>query len=249
MCRHLAYIGPPVGLDELLLAPPHSLLQQSYRPRQQRHGTINADGFGAGWWQPAIRPEPARYRTTTPIWADRSFASLAGTVRTPGVLAAVRSATPPLPVDESGCAPFTSGPWLFSHNGAVEGWSAGANVAVRRQVSATRAAAIEGATDSEVLFALALDRLDDGLGPGAALKAVVAAVAEGPGGRLNLLLSDGTLIAATTWGDTLSTRSASGAVVVASEPFDDDDTWIPVPDRSLVEARPGQVAVTPLTRG
>ena len=116
-------------------------------------------------------------------------------------------------------------------------------------MSATRAAAIEGATDSEVLFALALDRLDDGLGPGAALKAVVAAVAEGPGGRLNLLLSDGTLIAATTWGDTLSTRSASGAVVVASEPFDDDDTWIPVPDRSLVEARPGQVAVTPLTRG
>src|SRR5437763_14306615 len=118
MCRHLAYLGPPVTLEELVLTPEHSLLQQSYAPRFQRHGTVNADGFGVGWWQPDRRPEPARYRTARPMWTDRSFASLAGVVTASAVVAAVRSATPPSPAEESGCAPFTAGPRLFSPNGA-----------------------------------------------------------------------------------------------------------------------------------
>src|SRR3954469_4742120 len=181
MCRHLAYIGPPVTLQALLLDPPHSLLRQSWAPRMQRHGTVNADGFGVGWWQRDVRDEPARYRSATPMWADRSFASLAGVVQAGAVVATVRSATPPLPVEESGCAPFSAGPWLFSHNGAVEGWSSGVNVTLRRQVSAPRSAAVQGAPDSEVLFPLALDRLDDGVAPADALRAVVEQVAEGPG--------------------------------------------------------------------
>ena len=246
MCRHLAYLGPPITLDALLLTPPHSLLHQSYRPRHQRHGTVNADGFGAGWWSPDVRAEPARYRTAAPIWSDRSFASLAGVISAGAVVAAVRSATPPLPVEESGCAPFTAGPWLFSHNGVVDGWTSGANVGLRRQVSATRSATIEGATDSEVLFALALDRLDDGVGPADALRAVIATVADGPGGRLNLLISDGAAVAATTFGDTLFVRTGDGATAVASEPFDDDAAWVAVPDCSVVEATAGAVTVTAL---
>src|SRR3954454_1657766 len=170
------------------------------------------------------------------MWSDGWFASLAGVVEAGAVVAAVRSATPPLPVEESGCAPFSAGPWLFSHNGAVEGWSSGVNVSLRRQVSATRSAAVEGATDSEVLFALALDRLDDGVAPADALRAVVEQVAEGPGGRLNLLLCDGVSAIATTFGDTLSVRTGDGATVVASEPFDDDPSWVAVPDCSVVEA-------------
>src|SRR5436305_1110336 len=110
MCRHLAYLGAPRTLQDLLLAPPHSLLHQSWAPRLQRHGTVNADGFGAGWWDPHRRTEPARYRTTTPMWADRSFASIAGVIEAGAVMAAVRSATPPLPVEATGCAPFASGP-------------------------------------------------------------------------------------------------------------------------------------------
>jgi glutamine amidotransferase len=236
MCRHLARLGPARTLEAILLTPPHGLLRQSWAPRHQRHGTVNADGFGVGWWQPAVRPEPARYRSTAPMWADRSFASLAGVVLTEAVVAAVRSATPPLPVEESGCAPFTDGHWLFSHNGAVGGWAGGANVVVRRMVSTTRAAAIEGATDSEVLFALTLDRLHDGCTAAEALAAVVGEMDRIAGGRLNLLLCDGQQIVATTWGDTLFTRTSGGGVEVASEPSDDDGAWTAVPDRSLVEA-------------
>src|SRR5438477_4288881 len=105
MCRHLAYLGPPVTLASLVLDAPHSLLHQSYAPKHQRSGTMNADGFGAGWWDLGVRPEPARYRRAVPMWTDRSLASIAGLVRSGAVVAAVRSATPPTPVEESGAAP------------------------------------------------------------------------------------------------------------------------------------------------
>src|SRR2546430_13674869 len=107
MCRFLAYLGPPVSLHELLYGPDNGLVHQAYAPRHQRHGRINADGFGVGWYAPDVRPEPARYRTTTPMWADASFSSVAGVISSRAVLAAVRNATPGLPVDESNTPPFT----------------------------------------------------------------------------------------------------------------------------------------------
>ncbi len=246
MCRFVAYLGRPVTLGALLLHPPHSLLRQSWSPRHQRQGRINADGFGVGWYDAATRPEPARYRTVRPMWADRSFASMADLVASSAVLAAVRSATPPAPVEENGTPPFTAGPWLFAHNGAVDGFADGARVALRRRLSDGRSAAIEGSADSEVLFALALDRLEAGATLTQALADVVATVTGIASGRLNLVLTDGRAMAATAWGDSLFVRQADGAVVVASEPYDDRPEWRPVPDRSAVWAEPGRVSVTPL---
>ncbi|HZQ27800.1 MAG TPA: ergothioneine biosynthesis protein EgtC [Acidimicrobiales bacterium] len=245
MCRLLAYVGPPVTLHDLLLAPPHSLLRQSWEPRHQRHGAVNADGFGVGWYDHDRRPEPARYRRARPIWTDRSFASLAGVVASTAVLAAVRNATPPAPVEESGAAPFTSGPWLFAHNGAVEGFAgpSGCGVQLRAAVSPGRLAEIEGAADSEVLFAMVLGGMDTGLSPAAAMQLVVAGVASmAPGSRLNLALTDGRRVVATAFGDSLFVRRAGG-VVVASEPFDDEPGWEHVPDRSLVEATAESVSI------
>lgn len=245
MCRFVAYLGPPVTLEALLLAPEHSLLRQSWAPRHQRHGTVNADGFGVGWYDAARRPEPARYRTARPMWADRSFASLAGVVASGAVLAAVRSATPPAPVEESGAPPFTEGPWLFAHNGAVDGFHAAPGIELRRQVSERARAGIEGASDAELLFALVLDRLHGGDSMGEALVAVITAVEGVTTSRLNLVLSDGKSVAATAFGDSLFVRRGDG-VVVASEPFDDDGCWQAVPDRSLVDARADDLVITSL---
>ena len=61
MCRHTAYLGPPATLASLLIDPPHSLYRQAWAPRRQRHGTVNADGFGVGWYADGD-PVPARYR-------------------------------------------------------------------------------------------------------------------------------------------------------------------------------------------
>ena len=241
MCRHLAYLGPAVPLSAFLFDPAHSLVEQSWAPRQQRHGKVNADGFGIGWYDLAVRAEPARYRRAGPIWADRSLASFAPLISSGAVMAAVRSATPPAPAEESGAAPFMSGQWLLSMNGAVEGGPA-ALAGLRRRVSDDRLAGVEGSSDSEVVFALVLDGLDTGCPPADVLSAVVRSVP----GRLNLLLTHGAQIWATAWGDTLSILCRDGAVVVASEPFDDDPGWTAVPDRSLVVASPATCQITSL---
>lgn len=183
------------------------------------------------------------------MWADRSFASFAGIVSSPAILAAVRGATAPAPTEESGTPPFACGRWLFAHNGAVEQFRTGAGAALRRTLSIEREAAILGAADSEVLFQLTLARLDEGDDPGAALAAVVRAVRTVSGGRLNLALTDGRSLAATRAGDSLWSLvdAATGRTIVASEPFDDDDRWTEVPDESVVTATAGQATIVPLS--
>lgn len=249
MCRHVAYLGPPVALGEVLDAPPHSLFQQSWAPRRQRHGTVNADGFGVGWYADGD-PVPARYRRAGPIWADPSYADLARVVRSGALLAAVRDATVPGADQEAAAAPYASGPWLFSHNGAVPGWPR----SLTSLVSALPAAdllSMEARCDAAFLWALVLHRLRDGAretGVAQALADTVLDVAEvTPNARLNLLLCDGETIAATAWGDTLWYLSEPGRrTVVASEPYDDDPRWTEVPDRTLLAASRTDVLLTPL---
>ena len=251
MCRHLAYVGPPVSLASLVLEGPHSLLRQSYQPREQSHGVVNADGFGVGWYEPSVRPEPARYRQTVPIWADASFASFAPVVHSPAIVASVRSATPPSPIEASGVAPFTSGRWLFAHNGAVEGFRSGEDgrqgvrTALAAIVTPTRLAGIDGSSDSELLFALTLDRLDTGEALGDALAHTVSAVRGLARARLNLIVSDGGAVAATACGESLYFREVDGAVTIASEPLD-EGRWKAVAESSLVLARPTGVEVSKL---
>ena len=235
MCRHLAWVGASRTLAEIVLDPPYGLLRQSYAPREQRHGTVNADGFGVGWYAPAERPEPARYRRGQPLWTDSSFASLAAVVKSGCVLAAVRSATHPFPSEESGAAPFTAGRWLFSHNGALDDFGRVAPQ-LRARLPAGVSAAVEAPTDSALLWTLARHLLEDGRPPADALAGVVAEVVAVTGGRLNLLLTDGHTVAATRWGDTLYTRTSGDGVLVASEPSDDGGDWVAVPDRSVLVA-------------
>jgi glutamine amidotransferase len=241
MCRQLAYLGPPISLSRLLLEPEYSLLRQSYEPRHQVHGRINADGFGVGWYEAAAdtRPEPARYRKPVPMWSDQTFGNIARAIRSEAVLASIRNASPGLPVNETCTAPYTRGRWLFAHNGRILDWHGptGAGVVLRRRLSDASLAAIEGATDSEVLFGLVLDAIDRGTAPQDAVVSVLRLTQQvAPGSRLNLVLTDGTTVIATACGDTLFTRRSEGPVVVASEPFDDAPAWHPVPDDSLVVA-------------
>src|SRR3954447_21308673 len=109
----VAYLGEAkIPLSSLVLEPEHSLLIQSYAPKEMMSGVVNADGFGTGWYVPEVDEKPAVYRSNAPIGSDRSFASLAPKVRSTTVFAAVRSATPGLPAEESGVPPSASGPYL-----------------------------------------------------------------------------------------------------------------------------------------
>jgi glutamine amidotransferase len=239
MCRLLARLGDEATLESLLYAPEFSLERQSWQPRRQIWGTINGDGWGVGWYDPA-RPEPARYRTTQPMWSDRNFRNLSGVIRTRLALASVRSATPGSPTEETGTAPYTWGRWLFAHNGRVLGWQDGVKTALRRELDDRWLGIVEGAADSEVLFALVLQLIEDGgASPQQALVGVTEAVRSHQDGRLNFILSDGERLYATRWGEEiLVTRRVPDSTYVASEPFDDETGWDEVPDKGVVTVEP-----------
>jgi glutamine amidotransferase len=258
VCRHLAYLGPPTSLRSLLIDPPHSLYRQAWAPRRQRHGTVNADGFGIGWYAGAD-PVPARYRRGEPIWGDQSLPDIARVTSAGAVLAAVRSATPGTAAGPEAAAPFGCGPWLFSHNGAALGWRDWGEAAYLSWAAASPSllAGLEALTDSALLWALTRQRLRAGLPLDAALAGTVGAVeAAGGAGRLNLLLTDGRSVAATAYGDTLWYRQAApsapgrdgaASVTVASEPDDDEPGWTEVPDRHVLTATRSLARVRPLS--
>jgi glutamine amidotransferase len=228
VCRHLAWLGEPRSLADLLLRPAHGLLVQSYAPRRQRNGLMNADGWGVGFYSDS-QPEPARWRASRPLWGDASFASVAPTISSTCVLAAVRSATAGMPLEESAAAPFQSGRWLLSHNGVVD-----------RSLLGPHAAA-ESVCDSAQLAAHLFESGPEKVGD------FVSTLGErDPAARLNLLLTDGRRILATTWNDTLSLLRTDEGVVVASEPYDDDPGWVDVPDHHLVEVTNEAVTITDL---
>lgn len=247
MCRHLAYLGPPATLRSVIIDPSHGLYRQAWAPRRQRHGTVNADGFGVGWYAPGD-PDPVRYRRAEPIWGDESFADVARVTRSSAVLAAVRCATAGTALGPASVAPFASGPWLFSHNGVVDGWPSSI-AGLAATLPATALLGLEARVDSALLWALVRHRLENGRPPDQALAGTVGALrAAGVTGRFNFLLTDGQLIAATAAGDTLCYRILGSAVVVASEPGDDEPGWIEVPDDCVVTATAGQAGVTPLLK-
>jgi glutamine amidotransferase len=250
MCRHLAYLGPPAALRSLLIDPPHSLYRQAWAPRLQRHGTVNADGFGVGWYADGDQ-DPARYRRGVPMWADPSLPDIARVTKSRAVLAAVRSATPGTAAGEQAAAPFGGGRWLFSHNGSLEGWPQSAARLADGPGSPAPGVevllSLEAMVDSAFLWALVLQRLRAGRPMAAALAGTIAAVeAAGGTGRFNFLLTDGLSIAATACGDTLWYRSSQGAVTVASEPDDDGPGWTEVPDRHVLTATPALAGARPL---
>ena len=249
MCRHLAYVGPETSLRELLIDPPYGLYRQAWAPRMQRHGTVNADGFGIGWYA-AGDPVPARYRRGVPIWGDSSLPDVARVTRSAAVLAAVRDATAGTALGEAAAAPFASGPWLFSHNGLLAGWPATAAPLVQPEavLSLEALLSLEAMSDSAFLWLLVLGRLRAGMPADLALAATIGAVeAAGGSGRFNFLLTDGRSIAATAAGDTLWYRRAAGGVTAASEPCDDDPGWTQVPDRHVLVAAGSQVTVRPFS--
>ncbi len=226
MCRHLGWLGADVTVSSLVLEPAHGLRVQSYAPRRQKHGLMNADGWGVGFFDGAV---PRRWRSPAPLWGDASFDSVAPALRSHCVVAAVRSATVGMPIEASATAPFTDGYWLLSHNGVVD--------RAVLPVSSSAESVCDSAILAASIFARGLDALGD----------TIAEIGTAdPDARLNVLAANGARLLATTWGDTLSILRRDDGVVLASEPYDDDSDWEDVPDHHLVEVTREHVTLTAL---
>jgi predicted glutamine amidotransferase len=157
MCRWMAYSGDPILADELLFRPEHSIIVQSLSA-QLGGITTNGDGFGIGWYGNGTAP--AVFKSTHPAWNDQNLREIAGQIRTPLLFAHVRASSG-TPVQRTNCHPFRYGRWLWMHNGSLAGFRE-----VRRDlqtaVDARLYPEIEGSTDTETLFFLALTfGLDD----------------------------------------------------------------------------------------
>jgi glutamine amidotransferase len=152
MCRWLAYSGSPILLEELLYKPEHSLIDQSLHARLGVD-TTNGDGFGVGWYGPDTET-PAVFHSIEPAWNDRNLRELAGHVMSPLVFAHIRASTGGA-VQQTNCHPFGHGRWLWVHNGLVRDFHR-----VKRElalaVDESLYPQMEGSTDSEMLFYVAL---------------------------------------------------------------------------------------------
>lgn len=250
MCRMAAYLGPTAPLSTLLSDPPHSITRQALAPTHLRDCSVNADGTGLVWWQ-EDEDEPLRYATQSPPWADANLAGLAGRLRAPVQLAAVRAATAGMPFGAGAVAPFTFGPLAVSHNGRIKGFRGAIGRSLLDRLPADVWDGAGTVTDS-VAIAMTVahewrERPEDGIA--GALAATVEQVEKacrnhGGSATLALLASDGERI--------VGTRAAvddpapslfvlhggderPDAAMIASEPLDDDRAWTEVPPGHLVE--------------
>jgi len=167
MCRWLAYSGTPIKLEELLVKRDRSLIDQSLHARQGAT-TTNGDGFGVGWygeWE-----TPAVFKSIEPAWNDRNLRELSGHIRSGLVFAHIRASTR-TPVQQTNCHPFRRGRWLWMHNGSIARFHD-----LKRElllaVDPSLYLDIEGSTDSEAFFFLALTLGLEDDPPGAVARAV-----------------------------------------------------------------------------
>ena len=152
MCRWLAYYGDPIPIEALILRRQHSLIDQSLHSREGAT-TTNGDGFGVGWYD-KLGGMPGLYKSILPAWNDRNLRELATHISSPLFFAHIRASTGTA-VQETNAHPFRHGRWLFMHNGLVREYPR-----VRRDlllaIDPAQFPEIEGSSDSEVLFHLAL---------------------------------------------------------------------------------------------
>lgn len=249
MCRLLGYLGSPIQLDKLLYKPEHSLIVQSYKPRELETAILNADGFGVGWYHTQKDTTPYTYRNLLPIWNDLNLPQISRYVESGCVVGYVRSATPGLAVDMSNCQPFTSDRLLFIHNGYINNFRKTLYRPIRKSLNDHTYELIKGTTDSEHIFALLINELQES--PELPLEKALAntltklselAKAYQVYFCANLLVSDGKKMIACRYASQSSAPSLywlrdgplyPNAVIIASEPLFDGN-WNSCPEHSII---------------
>ncbi|MDX2645842.1 class II glutamine amidotransferase [Streptomyces sp. NPDC001902] len=271
MCRWLAYSGTPMLLDNILYKPRHSLIDQSLHSRMGVE-TTNGDGFGIGWYATDLET-PAVIRDIGPAWNNRNLREISRHVTSPLFFAHVRASTGTA-IQQTNCHPFRHGRWLWMHNGAITDFHR-----LRRDLSLAVDPAlfssIEGSTDSEVMFFLALTFGLDQDVPGAVSR--MAGLVERTGHehgvefpvQMTLAVSDGESLWAFRYSSEHASRSlfysskvdtlrelhpdlwflqgvSAQTRLVVSEPLGDvPDAWHEVPESTFGVVRPGQDELMP----
>jgi predicted glutamine amidotransferase len=272
MCRWLAYSGTPVLIDELLYGREHSLIDQSLHSRMGAT-TTNGDGFGIGWY--GVGDTPAVYHSVEPAWNERNLKEIATHTESGLVFAHIRAATGTA-IQQTNCHPFRHDRWLWQHNGAIREFQT-----VKRDlqlaVDPSLFAEIEGSTDTETFFYLALTFGLEDDPPSAVAKAVGFIEETGRNHgvehpiQMTVATTDGTKV----WGFRYSSEGDSRTLfysnaistlrelypdtplfhelsdetrMIVSEPLGDlPGAWVEVPESSYGIVQEGQDELLPFT--
>jgi predicted glutamine amidotransferase len=272
MCRWLAYSGSPMPIEDLVLKPDYSLIDQSLTARLAPKPT-NGDGFGIGWY--GRQNQPGVYRSMQPAWNDGNLEDLAFQIESSLFLAHVRRSTG-TPVQQSNCHPFRHENWLFVHNGLLREFPA-----IRRDMVMSIApelfTELKGSTDSELMFymALSLGLTDEPLAALERMTALVEKFAAEKGIENCIQMTLGVANGDTLYGVRYSTEGNSrtlyhsesiealralfpdnprarevplDARAVVSEPLSDmQEAWIEVPESTALIVEKGEVETMPFT--
>ena len=240
MCRIASYVGPAIPLENIVVAPRHSLVAQSQNASEGKL-TVHGDGFGVAWYNDRST-EPGLFLDEHPAWADDNLAQLCRMVSSPLFMAHVRAANMG-EVNRANCHPFALGRWSFCHNGQVPHFPA-----IKRRLEASLPdhlyEARRGSTDSEMIFlSLLANGLDDDLA--GALRRTISDFTDVDTVRpikLTCVFSDGESLYGFRFASTgkppmlyVSGLLDNGGRAIASEPLTGvSDGWDAIPPNTLV---------------
>jgi glutamine amidotransferase len=251
MCRIAAYLGPTIRLEQFLLAPAHSLMIQSWAPKEMKEANLNADGFGFGWYDDD--GIPAIYTNPMPIWTDPNLAGLGRVLSTDLWLAYVRSATRRMDVSHANTQPFASDELVFTHNGYIDQFGETLRHHIRHALTTECEKTIHGNTDSEYIFALLRQQLLQNNDLEIAIRQLLKLLNKWAGEirlLLNFVIAANDRIMATRYAINgeppslyycIDEPDFPGARLVASEPLTAWNNWITIPGQHmLVVGRDGE---------
>ncbi len=241
MCRLAAYLGQEISLSDFLLKPEHSLVKQSWAPKEMQEGTINADGYGVAW----VTKDnvPCTYKNVLPVWSDTNLESLGRSLESRLWLANVRSATPGQGISETNTQPFVKENMIFTHNGYLKPFDNNIKSAFLDVLSNDARAEINGNSDSLYLFALLQQHMqtEDSITDAIVtmMKDLQLICTNKVSALLNFIISDGTSLYACRHAiqgncPSLYYLLAEKNIQIASEPLTPNDKWLNFPEHSLI---------------
>lgn len=219
-------------------------MEQSWAPQEMREAKLNADGFGFGWFNDALRPSV--YTNPMPIWTDPNLEGLGETLSADMWLAYVRSATRRMDVSHANTQPFRNDSLLYTHNGFIDKFGETLRHTIRHALETRCEKTIHGNTDSEYLFALLRQQMLEGVSVESALRILVQLLKEWAGDvklLLNFVVAEKDRIIALRHAINgecpslyycVDEKSFPQGQLIASEPLSKNGTWQPIPEHHLL---------------
>ena len=175
MCRHIGYIGKKKDLYSILLKHKHSLIELAYKPKHMREAKLNADGFGIAWKN---NKKFELYKNYLPIWNDLNLNCISKSISSSLVIGNVRSATV---IENQGyfnTHPFYYKNYIFSHNGYIKDYNSVTKNRLYKNLNNKYKALIKGNTDSELIFILLMQYINDSKNIEKSIKNVITLIKE-----------------------------------------------------------------------